>query len=242
MNPCTKKEDSDVSITCLIVDDEPLAVQLLENHVAQVPFLSLKGCAYHSMEALTFLEKQPVDLIFLDINLPYLSGMQLKDLLLPDQKVIFTTAYSEFAVESYEKNAVDYLLKPVTFERFLKAVLKVKKAEDTPGKFSDLPGSIFVKSGKELLKVAIDDILYIEGLKDYVLVVTDKQRIITYKRLKDLEQTLPGQFSRVHLSYIVNHDKIQRVADNHVVIGNVQIPLSEKYRAGFLQKVYQKLL
>lgn len=230
-----------MSISCLIVDDEPLAVQLLESHVAQVPFLSLAGCAYHAIEALTFLEKQPVDLIFLDINLPHLSGMQLKELLPIDQKVIFTTAYSDFAVESYDKNAVDYLLKPVTYERFLKAVLKVKKVEPT-SKVNIHLDSIFVKSGKDFIRVRLNDILYIEGLKDYVVVVTSTERIITYKRLKDLEQSLPNQFSRVHLSYIVNHEKINKVVDNQIVIGGAQIPLSEKYREGFLQKVYKELL
>lgn len=235
-----------MSLTCLIVDDEPLAVQLLEGHIRLTPFLTHAHTCYHALEALKWLETNPVDLIFLDINMPYLSGIQLKALLPGQQPVIFTTAYSDYAVESYELNAVDYLLKPITFDRFLKAAMKVRRAVEKPLEPPVIPVTepethIYIKSGKDYLNVAFDDILYIEALKDYVTVVTPTARIIAYKRLKDLEQTLPGQFSRVHLSYIVNHNKIQKVVANHIWIGTQQIPLSDTYRAAFLQRIERQL-
>ena len=234
-----------MSISCLIVDDEPLAGQLLAGHIAQTPFLTLVGTCYDALETLTYLKQHRADVLFLDINLPNLSGMQLKTLLPAGQNVVFTTAYSAYAVESYEQNAVDYLLKPITFERFLKTALKVRQLMDNGEATADAPalvdGSVFVKSGKELVNVAYDDIEYIEGLKDYVTVVTTHSRIITYKRLKDLALVLPGSFSRVHLSYIVNRRKIQRIADNQLWIGAARIPLSETYRAAFMQQIEQRL-
>ncbi|WP_158600378.1 LytR/AlgR family response regulator transcription factor [Fibrisoma montanum] len=235
-----------MNLTCLIVDDEPLAVQLLEGHIRLTPFLTHAHTCYHALEALKWLETNTVDLIFMDINMPYLSGIQLKVLLPIQQPVIFTTAYSDYAVESYELNAIDYLLKPITFDRFLKAAMKVRKtveqAQAPPVSAASEPEThIYIKSGKDYLNVAYNDILYIEALKDYVTVVTPTTRIIAYKRLKDLEQTLPDQFSRVHLSYIVNHNKIQKMVANHIWIGAQQIPLSDTYRTAFLQRIEQQL-
>lgn len=234
-----------MTLSCLIIDDEPLAGQLLAGHIAQTPFLTLAGTCYDALEALTWLKANRTDVIFLDINLPKLSGMQLKTLLPRQQKVVFTTAYSAYAVESYEQDAVDYLLKPITFERFLKTALKLRKlaeeemlpAETTPSTV----GYIFVKSGRELVKVAYDDIDYIEGLKDYVTLVTMHGRIITHKRLKDLALVLPDSFSRVHLSYIVNRRNIRRIADNHIWIGEARIPLGETYRTAFMQQIEDRL-
>ncbi|MFD2574596.1 LytR/AlgR family response regulator transcription factor [Spirosoma soli] len=235
-----------MNLSCLIVDDEPLAVQLLEGHIRLTPFLTHTYTCYHALEALKWLETNTVDLICLDINMPYLSGIQLKALLPAHQAVIFTTAYSDYAVESYELNAVDYLLKPVTFDRFLKSAMKARKALETPPSTpvtlsTERETSIYIKSGKDYLKVAYDDILYIEALKDYVTVVTATARIIAYKRLKDLEQSLPDQFSRVHLSYIVNRNCIQKVVANHIWIGTQQIPISDTYRSTFLQRIEQRL-
>jgi two-component system, LytTR family, response regulator len=232
-------------MNCLIVDDEPLAISLLENHIAQIPFLNLSGKCFHALEALDFLQKNMVDLVFLDINMPNLTGMQLKTLLPDSQKVIFTTAYSEYAVESYEKNASDYLLKPITFERFLKSVIKVKTSieKQESEKPNELNSSyIFIKSGKEIIQVNYDEILYIEGLKDYVSIVTENQKIVTYKRMKDLEECLPEQFQRVHLSFIVNMNKIQKFADNQIVIGECKVSLSDKYRDVFLERIGLRMM
>ncbi|GAB3518820.1 LytR/AlgR family response regulator transcription factor [Emticicia fontis] len=232
-----------IKFNCLIVDDEPLAVSLMENHIKQVPFLTLAGKCFNAMEAIAFLEKNEVDLIFLDIEMPYLTGMQLKSFLPEKQKVVFTTAYSEFAIESYEKNAFDYLLKPITFERFLKSVKRLQSPETTRSAVaSPAEIHIFVKSGREIIKLEYDDMLYIEGLKDYVTIVTDNEKVVTYKLMRELEETLPPNFVRVHLSYIINCNKIRKISDNQVIIQEKSIPISEKYREGFLQKVSDRML
>jgi DNA-binding LytR/AlgR family response regulator len=233
-----------MKLSCLIVDDEPLAVTLMENHISQVPFLSLAGKCFNAMEAIAFLEKNEVDLIFLDIEMPYLTGMQLKSFLPEKQKVIFTTAYSEFAIESYEKNAFDYLLKPITFERFLKSVKRLQNIESIrPIPVSNPAEShIFVKSGRDIIKLEYEDIQYIEGLKDYVSLVTETDKVITYKLMRELEESLPANFARVHLSYIINCNKIRKISDNQVILNEKSIPISEKYRDGFLQKVNNRML
>jgi two-component system, LytTR family, response regulator len=235
-------------ISCLIADDEPLAVQLLEDYIRQTDFLLLSHKCYNAMEALRFLKTNTVDLLFLDINMPKLTGMELASLLSPHQKIIFTTAYSEYAVQSYEKNAVDYLLKPVTFERFMKAAVKAEKlfaAEKTEVSntiSSADTASVFIKSGKAIIKVAFDKIIFIEGLKDYVTFYTVDEKVVVYKRMKELEETLPANFIRIHNSYIINSHHINKVEDNHVFTGTERIPVSEKYREYFLQKITNRLL
>jgi two-component system, LytTR family, response regulator len=235
-------------ISCLIADDEPLAVQLLEDYIRQTDFLQLSHKCYNAMEALGFLKTNAVDLLFLDINMPKLTGMELASLLSPNQKIIFTTAYSEYAVQSYEKNAVDYLLKPVTFERFMKAAVKAEKlfatAKTETGNTicSADTASVFIKSGKAIIKVAFDKIIFIEGLKDYVTFYTVDEKVVAYKRMKELEETLPANFIRIHNSYIINTYHINKVEDNHVFAGVERIPVSEKYRECFLQKITNRLL
>lgn len=232
-------------INCLVIDDEPYAVNLLEEYISQVPYLHLQHKCYNALEALNYLKQARPDLIFLDINMPHLSGMQLATLLPADQPFIFTTAYSEFAVDSYEKNAIDYLLKPITFERFLMAVNKVTKLSTTPaGQPIAVPGTqkLFLKTGKAIVQLEYDDVLMVEGLKDYVVFHTKEGKHVVYKRMKDLEETLPSNFSRVHLSYIINRDHIRRIEDNHVHIGTERIPVSEKYREVFLSRINKGLL
>ncbi len=233
-----------MKIQCLVIDDEPYAVNLLEEYISQVPYLQLQQKCYNALEALDYLNHFQPDLIFLDINMPHLSGMQFASLLPPGQRFIFTTAYSEFAAESYEKNAVDYLVKPITFERFLKAVMKVVNGGNTAN--ADQPPApsrrLFLKSGKAIIQVDYEDVLYIEGLRDYVVFHCRQGRHIVYKRMKDLEGILPVNFSRVHLSYIINRDHILRFEDNHITIGQERIPVSDKYRESFLQTINQRLL
>lgn len=232
-----------MKIRCLIVDDEPYAVNLLEEYIGQVSWLSLEHKCYNALEALDYLKGNTVDLIFLDINMPQLSGMQLTALLPPGQHFVFTTAYSEFAVESYEKNAIDYLLKPITLDRFIKAVNRAAQLLQTPTP-RQTPAShkLFLKTGKTIVQLQYQDVLYIEGLKDYVVFHTPQGKHVVYKRMKELEETLPAQFSRVHNSYIVNHDHIQKIEDNHAWIGYHRVPVSEKYRTGFFDKVNNRLL
>jgi two-component system, LytTR family, response regulator len=232
-------------ITCLIVDDEPLAVQLLENYIQQTGNLSLVQSCHNGMDALQFLKKQKVDLVFLDINMPKLTGMELASLLPVDQKIIFTTAYSEYAVQSYEKNAIDYLLKPISFERFMKAILKVENGM-IPSKTNTQEEATdtfaFFKSGKTIQKISLEKILFIEGLKDYVTIQTIDETLVVYKRMKDLEESLPHHFMRVHNSYIINKNQILKFEDNQIWIGQKQIPVSEKYREQFLNSLKNQLL
>jgi two-component system, LytTR family, response regulator len=228
--------------TCLVVDDEPLAIDLLENHIRQTTFLKAVGRCYNAMEAMAFLEKNKVDLIFLDINMPHLTGMQLKSFLPDNQRVIFTTAYSEFAIESYEKNAFDYLLKPISFERFMKSVLRLKEEVENKTVKESVNSQFFIKSGKEIIQLNFDEILYIEGLGDYVNIVTKERKITTYRRMKELEEILPTQFQRVHLSFIINIEKITKIVDNQVVINESKIAVSDKYREEFTKKISGMLL
>lgn len=233
-----------MSIRCLIVDDEPLAVNLLEQYVSQVPFLTLSGKCYNAMEALSFLHAHEVDIVFLDINMPKLSGLEIAGSL-SAQLVIFTTAYSQHAVESYEKDAVDYLLKPITFDRFVRAVNKAcnllrKSPSDAPTQQAE--PVFYIKSGKSIVKINLDEVLFIEGLKDYVCFQCESAKHVVYKRMKELEDILPANFSRVHNSFIVNRDHIQRIEQNQVFIKEHEIPVSEKYKETFLQKVNFRML
>jgi DNA-binding LytR/AlgR family response regulator len=234
-----------MNISCIIVDDEPYAGNLLEEYIQQIPYLRLEKKCVTALEALSFLQGSSVDLIFLDINLPQLTGMQLAHILPPNQKVIFTTAYTSYAVESYTINAIDYLLKPITFERFVKSVEKLQQRQSSgssasPAKTSE--GSFFIKSGKAMIKVCPSDIYYVEGLKDYVVFRLEKEKHIVYKKMKELEEILEPDFMRVHHSFIVNVNHIKKIEDNQVHILDQRISISEKYRESFITFVKNKLM
>jgi len=237
-----------MKVSCLIIDDEPLAVGLLQQYAEQVPYLEIKGKCYSAVEALSFLHQQQVDLLFLDINMPKLTGMELANILSSSQKIIFTTAYSEYAVESYERNAVDYLLKPITFERFIKAVNKAflsfkQEEEEVVPEIMKISGdSLFVKTGKAIVQLSYEGVRFIEGLKDYVAFHTTEGKHIVHKRMKELETILPSNFIRIHNSYIVNIRKIRRVEDHVISIDKDQLPVSEKYREGFYHAVERNSL
>lgn len=228
---------------CLIIDDEPFAVNLLEAYIQQIPFLQLVGKCYNAIDALNYLRNNEVHLLLLDINMPQLSGMQLANLLNADYQIIFTTAYSEYAVKSYELNAVDYLLKPITFERFIKAVQKARslRQEATPSAQEVDAAVFFVKSGKAMVKICLEDIRYIEGLGDYVIFHLLKEKHVVYKRMKELEITLPDYFCRIHNSHIVNLNHILKIEDNQVFIGVLALPVSEKYRESFWNRIEARL-
>jgi two-component system, LytTR family, response regulator len=224
-----------MKIQCMIVDDEPLAVQLLQDYIRQTDSLQLAHACYNALEALQYLKQHAVDVIFLDINMPKLTGMELTDLLPAAQKVIFTTAYAEYAVASYEKNAVDYLLKPITYERFLRAIEKITApASSTPQRF--------IKSGKSIVPIQLEQVLYIEGLKDYVAFHTITEKTIVYKRMKELELQLPPQFIRIHHSYFINKTHITKIESQQVFAGDICLPVSEKYRESFFEKIKTGLL
>jgi two-component system, LytTR family, response regulator len=223
---------------CLIIDDEPLAVALIEEYIAQTENVHLKQKCYNAMEALLFLKTNSVDIIFMDINMPKISGIELSNVLPTSQKIIFTTAYSEYAVESYAINAVDYLLKPITYERFLQALVKAQKILDIKQASATMAEKdydyVFLKVGKAIVKKAYADILYIEALKDYVSFTTATEKLVAYKRMKDSEETLPLNFLRIHNSFIINYNHIHKIEDNHVFIDKNRLPISEKYKDFFL--------
>jgi len=183
-----------------------------------------------------------VDFIFLDINMPKLTGMELATLLPPRTKIVFTTAYSEYAVESYSFQTIDYLLKPITLKRFLASVEKIERHFLKPGpeylpNAEQGPQFIFVKSGKTLRKILLKDILYFEGEKDYVRMATGQEQMLIYRRLKDMEEQLKSPFIRVHNSYIINYEQLSKIEDNHIYIGDKRIPVSEKFRERFMEVI-----
>lgn len=235
-----------MSLKCIIVDDEPNAVNLLELHIQQTSDWQLLAKCYNALEALAFLKTNKADLIFLDINMPKLDGMELAALLPPEVKIVFTTAYAEYAAASYNFQTIDYLLKPITLKRFLAAQQKIvtafSHARLPDASTTSTPDYFFVKSGKTLQQIRLPELLYFEGEKEYVRVVTIKGETLVYKRLKDIAEQLGPPFIRVHNSYIVNTGRIDKIQDNHIFIGGKSIPLSDKFRAGFMELIQQRFL
>ena len=234
-----------MNIRCHIIDDEPMARDLLRLYVEKLPGLKLTAVSSNPLEALELLKSQPADLLFLDIQMPEMTGLALLRMLENPPLVILTTAFSEFALESYELDVADFLKKPITFERFVKAVGKAEQrlmareaglsggvpAKEKPG----AAGYIFVKEGTRFVKVMLEEILYIEGLKNYVTIYTGQQKIVSVQRLKALEEQLPGErFIRVHNSYIISKKAISSVKENEVWIGAVKIPIGESYLRTFM--------
>jgi len=237
-------------IKTLIVDDEPLAQDILETYVNQLPQLELVGKCSNAIETNELLKNTKVDLMLLDIQMPQLTGIDLLKSLTNPPLVIFTTAYSEYAVEGFELNAVDYLLKPISLDRFLKAINKVEEKIKDKSNGTALEADdthFFVKADKKLLKVNYDDILYIEGLKDYVIIKKEEGRVVTLQTMKSLEAKLPSShFKRIHRSYIININKIKAVVGNMVEITEKgqpkNIPVGKIYREELLTMVNNKKL
>jgi len=231
----------------VIIDDEPAAIEVLEFHLNKMPSVQLKASFRDPLVALDYLQKHAVDLIFLDINMPELSGISLSKLLKNPPLIIFTTAYSEYALESYELKAVDYLLKPIEFDRVLQAVIKVKQLlspsklalTNEPEKMMDnSEQTVFIKSGSEFHQVSIKNILYIESEGNYVTFYTTKRAILARYKISEVIALLPNQyFTRVHRSYIVAVKHIETIKKHCVVIHGKEIPISSNYRAGFLAMI-----
>lgn len=232
-------------ITCIAIDDEMLALDLLEDNIKKVPYLELVGKCRSGFEALEIMSTRKVDLIFLDIQMPDISGIQFLKSLTHKPLVIFTTAYEKYALEGFELDVVDYLLKPFSFERFLKAVNKAKEllsVSDKPVMSQEEHQSpfLFVKSDYKLIKITIRDILYVEGLKDYVKIFINDKPIVTLMSMKTMEEKLPpSDFIRVHRSFIVNLRKINFIQRSMIRIGNIEIPVGEIYRDAFFAIVNQ---
>jgi len=227
-------------IVCLLVDDEPPALEVLENYIASVSTLELADTCSNAVEALNVLREKTIDLLFLDIQMPHLLGTNLVRTLKNPPKVIFTTAYRKFAIEGFELNAVDYLLKPISFERFLKAVNKVMetslKVADNNEAIYDYQNSfqnsfINLRADRKNLKISLDDILYVESLKDYIKVVTATKNIVTKQSISSLEELLPGNnFIRIHRSFIVAINKIESFTNDTIEIARQELPISRMYR------------
>lgn len=254
-----------MTLTCIIVEDEPLARQLLEQYVLKVPYLQLIKSFSNPIEALDFLRNNDIDLLFSDIQMPEITGITLLKILHKKPLIILTTAYSEYAIEGYELDVIAYLLKPITFDKFLKAVekatqLKAKElqanqisetqihTETTPPPYEkttepEAPSFIFVKDGTRLIKVRLEDILYIEGLKDYVSIITKDKKIVSLQTMKSLEAQLPeSQFIRIHNSYIISVEGIDAIEKDRVQIGKNFLPVSDTYRKTFKEFIEKKMI
>ena len=229
-------------IRCIIVDDEPLAVTLLADYVEKTPGLQLVLRTTHVLDALRAVQEGKTDLLFLDIQMPELSGIQFMKIIRQACKVILTTAYAEYAMEGYEHDVVDYLLKPVTFERFTIAVEKARArlaAGPAAGAaVATAPGHIFIKTEYRIQKINLAEILYIEALRDYIALHTDTGKILSLESLKNMEQALPAdQFIRIHKSYIVNKNRIDFLERGKVVINKTWLPVGDTYREKFLAQI-----
>ncbi len=231
-------------IRCFVVDDEPLAASLICSYVERTPFLTLVGSANSAEEALDVMDREGIDLVFLDIRMPRLTGMQLAKLLPPKTKVVFTTAYSDHAVEGFRINALDYLLKPVSYNEFLQAAMRARAhfaQTDTaePQHPKTQRSHILVKSEYKLIRIEIDNIVYIEGLKDYVKIYleSEKNPILSLMSIKSLERELSDCMMRVHRSFIVNINKVRVIEKNCIIFAGQVIPISESYKARFLQRL-----
>ena len=226
-------------MTCVIVDDEPLALDLLESYVRKTPYLELTGKYSSAVQALHALGDAAVDLMFLDIQMPELSGLEFSKLLPPDTRIVFTTAFDQYALDGYKVNAVDYLLKPISYPDFLRAADKARhwfeRAQSTSARDEEID-SIFVKSEYKLVQVDLRRILYVEGLKDYIKIYEEDnpKPILSLMSMKAMEDLLPAsQFMRVHRSYIVRKDKIRVIDRGRIVFGKTYIPISDSYKQAF---------
>jgi two-component system, LytTR family, response regulator len=225
-------------LKCLILDDEPLAISLLQNYVSQTPELELICATTKVFEALPFAQQGKVDLIFLDIQMPELSGIQFMKILNGSRPIIVTSAYEQYAIQAFDHAVVDYLLKPFSYDRFLVAVQRAKERR-TPISSTTKPKHLFIRSEHRMLKVDHSDIFYLEALRDYVAVHCLDGKILTLQPLRSFEELLPeNQFMRVHRSYIVAVDKISKLEKSKISIRDIMIPIGEKYLGKLKEKIF----
>ena len=234
---------------CLAIDDEPKALRVLIQYIEKVPYLELVGNFREALKALDYLQSNPVDLIFLDINMPDLTGLQFLKSLMHKPLVIFTTAYSEYALESYDFDAVDFLLKPIEFDRFLKATNRAlnqfqlmeqqgSSAVSNAKSEEQVKQTVLIKSGAETHQIKIEDILYVEGAGNYVTFVTRNHKIMSLLTMKDVLDMLPShQFHRVHKSFIVGLKHIRLIERHHLEVRDKKIPIGRLYKEGFLKAI-----
>lgn len=231
-------------IRCAVVDDEPLALGLMASYVKKTPFLELVGSYSSAVQAMQEMHDNPVDLIFLDIQMPELNGLDYSRMISPQTRVVFTTAFNQYALDGYKVNAIDYLLKPISYPDFLLAANKaqewfrlVEQSQQSEKKENqDEKLSIFVKSDYKLIRIELKNILYVEGLKDYVKIYEENasRPVISLMSMKAMEEMLPAdRFMRVHRSYIVQKEKIRIIEHNRIVFGNTYIPIGDSYKQAF---------
>lgn len=231
-----------MKVQCIIIDDEPLARALIEAHIDKIPNLEVIANCVNALEGFEVLKSRQVDLIFLDIQMPLLTGIEFLKSLSNPPKVIFTTAYREYAIESYELEVVDYLLKPISFDRFFKAINKYFKTVDSQEKkevevSEKDSGFMYVNANKKHHKVLFSEILYAESLKDYIQIHTKEATIVTKDKISDFEKKLPKCFLRIHRSYIVNKDKITAYTSHDIEIGKLEIPIGVSYKKQVIENL-----
>ena len=220
---------------CLIIDDEPLAIGIIASYIEKIPQMEVAATCSNALEGFEVLKSKQVDLIFLDIQMPMITGIEFLKSINNPPKVIFTTAYRDYAIESYELEVVDYLLKPIPFDRFFKAINKYLGLTQinvvTPSNSTkEASDSLFVNMNKKHFKIFHTDILYVESLKDYIKIHTTENRFTTKQKISDLEQILPANFLRIHRSFIVNLNKITAFTANDIEIGKIEVPIGISYR------------
>lgn len=236
-------------MNCIAIDDEPLALDLIKDYSEKIPFLNLERSFSNPLEGLTYLQENQVDLVFLDVELPYVNGIEFVKCLQTRPQVIFTTAYEKYALAGYELEITDYLVKPLLFDRFLKAANKaynlkklskksIERTEPVLQEKENQTEFILVKTGYNTTRINLNDILYMEGLKDYIKIHLAGKTILTLNSLKKFQEVLPeSRFVRVHRSYIVPLEKIDSIQRNRIVIGKTYIPVGENYRNSFKETI-----
>ncbi|MGD9978111.1 MAG: LytR/AlgR family response regulator transcription factor [Bacteroidales bacterium] len=240
-----------MKISCIAVDDEPLALDQLRDFISRVPYLELRASFMKGFEAMMYINDNNVDLVFLDIQMEDITGIQLIKTIKTKPAIIITSAYDQFAIEGYELDVSDYLLKPISFERFVKAVEKIycqksikEKSVEVIHNTENSTDFIFVKADYRLQKINLDDILYIEGYKDYLrFFLTEKRKIMSLMSFRNLEESLPkNRFYRIHKSFIVAIDKIESIGKSSITIGETQIPIGNFFKDDFFEFLNQRNL
>ncbi|WP_428657415.1 LytR/AlgR family response regulator transcription factor [Runella sp.] len=233
-----------MKIKCLIIDDEPVARKIMQEFVEELEWFQLIGQAESPLKAINLMAQNSVDLLFLDIELPQMSGLELLKNFTNPPVVIITTAYPHYALEGFELDVLDYLLKPISMERFLKSALKAKTFFEQKNKTSSPSADyFFIKCDGKIERIEIRDLLYVKALENYIIIQTAQRKFLTYLTMKGLEEYLPTeQFVKIHKSYLVPIAKIDRIEGNEVQIGNEKLPLSRNLRADVLQRIDEKLV
>lgn len=238
-----------MKIECIAIDDEPLALDIIKSYSGKLPFLNLIECFTNPLESLELINQKKIDLLFLDIQMDDMNGIQFLNIVNYKPLVIFTTAYDKYAVKGYELDIVDYLLKPIPFDRFVAATEKVVNRLQTKNETNIFNDNLqrtnycFIKTEHKLKKVFFDDILYIEGMSDYLKIVTKNQNILTLNNFKKMEEILPSHnFCRIHKSYMVALDKIINIEKNQIRLSDLTIPISDKYKANLFEKLNRVLI